>query len=134
MSETTQPSESLPEVRPVLVSDWLEQSQLGAMLRFRRGNRSLRQVAKETGVSFNTLVRVESGQQPSLTSFTRLCAWLGIWPGEFFRSIPESELAPIDDAIGRLATDPRLSLESVEKIANVVRNLYDVLALPEVAK
>jgi transcriptional regulator with XRE-family HTH domain len=106
----------------------LDLAQLGAMLRERRGNLSLRQAAAEAGVSFSTFTRVEAGAQPDLTSFTLLSAWLGVSPGAFFRPVTERQVAPIDEAIAHLTADPRLEPDAASKIADVLRNMYDVLA------
>lgn len=106
----------------------LNLAQLGALLRERRGTLSLRQAAAEAGVSFSTFTRVEAGAQPDLTSFTLLCAWLGVSPGEFFTPVAERQVAPIDEAIAHLAADPRLAPDAATRIADVLRNMYDVLA------
>lgn len=106
----------------------LDLAQLGAMLRERRGKLSLRQAAAEAGVSFSTFTRIEAGAQPDLTSFTLLCAWLGISPGQFFTPVSERQVAPIDEVIAHLSADPRLEPEAASKIADVLRNMYDVLA------
>jgi transcriptional regulator with XRE-family HTH domain len=106
----------------------LDLARLGEMLRERRGVLSLRQAAAEAGVSFSTFTRVEAGAQPDLTSFTLLCAWLGVSPGQFFTPVTERQVAPIDEAIAHLAADPRLAPDAASKIADVLRNMYDVLA------
>lgn len=106
----------------------LDLTQLGAMLRERRGKLSLRQAAAEAGVSFSTFTRIEAGAQPDLTSFTLLCGWLGISPGQFFTPVTERQLAPIDEAIAHLSADPRLEADAASKIADVLRNMYEVLA------
>ena len=85
-----------------------------------------RQAAAEAGVSFSTFTRIEAGAQPDLTSFTLLCSWLGVSPGEFFSPIAERQVAPIDEAIAHLASDPRLQPDAASKIADVLRNMYDV--------
>lgn len=103
-------------------------AQLGSMLRERRGKLSLRQAAAEAGVSFSTFTRIEAGAQPDLTSFTLLCAWLGVSPGQFFTAVAERQVAPIDEAIAHLSSDPRLGPDAASKIADVLRNMYDVLA------
>ena len=103
-------------------------AQLGAMLRERRGKLSLRQAAAEAGVSFSTFTRIEAGAQPDLTSFTLLCAWLGVSPGQFFAQVTERQVAPIDEVITHLAADPRLEADAASKIADVLRKMYDVLA------
>jgi len=56
--------------------------QLGPMLKDRRGNRGIRAVAAEIGVSIATLSRVETGKQPDLDTFSKICRWLSIDAGE----------------------------------------------------
>ena len=56
--------------------------QLGPMLRERRGNRGIRAIAAEIGVSIATLSRVETGKQPDLDTFSKICRWLSIDPSE----------------------------------------------------
>ena len=56
--------------------------QLGPMLKVQRGSRGIRAVAAEIGVSIATLSRVETGRQPDLDTFSKLCRWLNIDPGE----------------------------------------------------
>jgi transcriptional regulator with XRE-family HTH domain len=116
-----------PPDRPAPVRS-LDLAQLGAMVRARRGALSLRQAAAEAGVSFSTLTRAEAGGQPDLTSFTLLCAWLGVSPSQFFNPIAEREVAAIDEAIAHLNADPRLEPEAAAKIADVLRGMYNVLA------
>jgi len=106
----------------------LDLAQLGAMLRDRRGKLSLRQAAAEAGVSFSTFSRIESGAQPDLTSFTLLCAWLGVSPGQFFLTVAERELDPLDEAIAHLSADPRLEPDAATRIADMLRSMYDALA------
>nr|WP_294522507.1 helix-turn-helix transcriptional regulator [uncultured Rhodopila sp.] len=56
--------------------------QLGPLIQKQRGGRGLRQVAAEMNISAATLSRVEAGKQPDLDSFTKICAWLDVDPGE----------------------------------------------------
>jgi len=118
---TTPSDQSIPVQR-------LDLAQLGAMLREHRGSLSLRQAAAEAGVSFSTLTRVEAGSQPDLTSFMLLCAWLGVSPSQFFSPIAEREVAPIDEAIAHLTSDPRLAPDAATKITDVLRGMYSALA------
>ncbi len=55
---------------------------LGKMLRERRGDRGIREVARETGVSPATLSRVERGKLPDLATFSKICRWLKVDPAE----------------------------------------------------
>lgn len=56
--------------------------QLGPMLKERRGNRGIRATAAEIGISIATLSRVETGKQPDLDTFSKICRWLSIDPSE----------------------------------------------------
>ena len=58
-------------------------SQIGTLVRERRGPRGVREVASEIGISAATLSRVENGKQPDLGTFEKLCRWLKISPSEF---------------------------------------------------
>lgn len=61
---------------------------------------SLRELAKETAVSFATLSRALSGSSPSLEVFFTLCAWMQVSPALFMRgSVPET--CPTCDRLGR---------------------------------
>ena len=58
-----------------------------SQLRDKRGNRGLRDVAKEIGnVSASTLSRIEKGNVPDLDTFIRICKWLDISPDRFVAS------------------------------------------------
>lgn len=54
---------------------------LGKLLRLKRGNRGLRETAKEIGVSSATLSRIERGKLPNILHFVKLCKWLNADPG-----------------------------------------------------
>ena len=58
-------------------------TQIGSLVRERRGTQSVRSAAREIGVSPATLSRVENGKQPDLSTFERLCRWLRMSPTEF---------------------------------------------------
>lgn len=106
----------------------LDVSQLGRLVRERRGDQSLRQAALDAGVSFSTLTRVEAGAQPDLASFTRLCAWLGVPPSKFFAPMTARTVEPIEDFIAHLHADPRLRPEAAATITGVLREMYASLA------
>ena len=59
---------------------------LGRKLLEKRGERGIREVADEIGISAATLSRVERGHLPDLRTFGKVCAWLGIDPGEVLRT------------------------------------------------
>lgn len=90
---------------------------------------SLRDASADIGISFNTLARVERGHLPDLENFRRLQQWLGDpttpeTPGES-RMEPTSTPEAI---AAHLRTDPLLPVEAADRIAAIVRDLYDALA------
>lgn len=56
--------------------------QLGEKLRRERGDRGIREVAKEIDISSATLSRVERGNIPDLETFAKACRWLKVDPAE----------------------------------------------------
>lgn len=75
-----------------------------------------------------TLSRVESGSQPDLSTFLKLCAWLHVKPEQFFLSGTRRQANTPEEVAVHLATDPRLAPEAAERIASVVRDMYEALA------
>ena len=61
----------------------LSLSNLGAMVKKRRGASKLRETATDIGISAPTLLRVESGRLPDLDTFGKICRWLEVDPGDF---------------------------------------------------
>jgi transcriptional regulator with XRE-family HTH domain len=53
---------------------------LGAMVREGRGDRTLRETAREIGIGSATLLRVESGRTPDVETFAKICQWLEVDP------------------------------------------------------
>jgi transcriptional regulator with XRE-family HTH domain len=68
--------------------------QLGPVLRAKRGERGIREVAKEIGISPATLSRIETGKQPDLDTFAKLCGWLQIDAGEVLDCRPSGGETP----------------------------------------
>jgi transcriptional regulator with XRE-family HTH domain len=56
---------------------------LGATVRETRGDKNLREAAREIGISAATLMRVESGRIPDVETFGRICNWLKKDPAAF---------------------------------------------------
>lgn len=51
---------------------------IGRLVLEKRGERGVRAVAKEIGISHATLSRVERGFLPDLENYEKICTWLGI--------------------------------------------------------
>jgi len=56
---------------------------LGGLVRAKRGKVTLRKAAAEIGIGPATLLRVESGRVPDVSTFGKICSWLGRDPREF---------------------------------------------------
>ena len=54
----------------------------------------MRSAASDVGVSPATLSRVENGKPPDLSTFERLCRWLGLSPTEFLDVEPQPTREP----------------------------------------
>ena len=72
---------------------------LGAMVKAKRGERRLREVAAEIGIGTATLMRVENGRIPDVGTFGKLCKWLHVDPGSFLGFTPKSVGNTSQDAV-----------------------------------
>jgi transcriptional regulator with XRE-family HTH domain len=70
-------------------------SSLGAMVRQKRGDAKLRVTAKEIGIGTATLMRVENGHTPDLTTFGKICQWLQVDPGSFLGFKRDTEISDV---------------------------------------
>jgi transcriptional regulator with XRE-family HTH domain len=115
MNETPDPAPAAPQ----------NIDQLGPTLKARRRAKrlSLRDLAVETGVSLNTLSRVERGHVPDLKNFQRIVDWLEV-PAETFLD-QEAEPTSTPEIIARhLRSDPRLSDKAVDQLSELVEDMY----------
>ena len=97
---------------------------LGAVLKARRREKhlSLRDLHELTGVSVNTLSRVERGHVPYLNNFRRIIDWLDE-PAERFLEQGATSSTPA--VIARhLRADHRLSDEAATQLAAMVEDMY----------
>jgi transcriptional regulator with XRE-family HTH domain len=105
------------------MTDPLKQ-QLGSMLKAERRSRrlSLRDVSDETGVSINTLSRVERGHLPDLKNYLLLVDWLGV-PADTFLETSQSDSAggTLDLVARHFRSDRNLTPDSM------VQDMYNKL-------
>ena len=114
-------------------TDKLELTDLGNLVTNERNRRgmSLRDAAAETGVPFNTLARVENGHVPDLPKFKRLVEWCGADINQFFE-LHEKSVTTTDLIAEHLRSDRNLPTEAADQITEIVRELYQALARPQV--
>lgn len=101
-----------------------DRADLGAVLKARRREKhlSLRDLHEITGVSVNTLSRVERGHIPGLTNFRRIIDWLDE-PAERFLELAGDASTP--EVIARhLRADRRLSQDAAAQLAGMVEEMY----------
>jgi transcriptional regulator with XRE-family HTH domain len=96
-------------------------SNIGQLLRERRGNGGIREVAREIGISPATLSRVENGKLPDLETFSKVCRWLKIDPGEVL-GVKGAGSASSQDRIvsAHLRADKTQSPEAAQALAEMI--------------
>src|SRR5580704_6660253 len=88
---------------------------------------SLREASAASGVPVATLSRIEQGRMPDLGTFRRVVEWIGEKPERFFA--PTERVENTADTIAEhLRSDPALTDDAADKIASIVRDLYESLA------
>jgi transcriptional regulator with XRE-family HTH domain len=101
----------------------------GALKAERRKRRlSLREVSYETGISVNTLSRVERGYLPDLKNYQRITDWLGVPADTFLESsAPENSAGTLGLVARHFRSDPGLTPEAAEKLTSLVQDMYSKL-------
>jgi transcriptional regulator with XRE-family HTH domain len=101
----------------------------GALKAERRKRRlSLREVSYETGISVNTLSRVERGYLPDLKNYQRITDWLGVPADTFLESSsPENSAGTLDLVARHFRSDPALTPEAAAKLTSLVQDMYSKL-------
>ncbi len=101
---------------------------LAALIRTKRCNRGLREIAQEIGdVSPSTLSRIENGKVPDIDTFLRICDWLQVSSEEFIKETDdrqESEISNIDRIEGYLRADRELAPETADALAKLMKAAY----------
>lgn len=104
--------------------------QLGQRLRRQRGNRGVREVAGEVGISAATLSRVERGNVPDLETFAKICKWLEIDPAEILGlDVHRADLQRQRlDATVHFRMEQATSPELAEALADMIIRAQEMLA------
>jgi transcriptional regulator with XRE-family HTH domain len=101
---------------------------LGTMVRKKRGDAKLREVAKEIGIGPATLMRVENGRVPDVTTFGKICHWLKVDPGSFLGyepggpdRQPTGDIQPaLISVAAHLRADKTSQQKTVEALAKMI--------------
>ena len=92
---------------------------LAERVREKRGDRSLRAIVDETGLSIATLSRLERGHYPDMYNFGLLIEWLGDDPSIYFE--PDHADDPI---IGQLRAARQISTGTSQALMDVIQAAY----------
>ena len=98
-------------------------SNIGHLIRDTRAERGIREVAKDIGISSATLSRVENGRLPDLATFSKICRWLQIDPGEILGCKETSQNKVVSEpssAFAHLRAEKTQSPEAAAALAEMI--------------
>ncbi len=95
---------------------------LGAMVRKKRGDRKLRDTANDIGIGPATLMRVESGHIPDVTTFGKFCQWLQVDPGSFlgYKHVSNLNENPTVQVSAHLKAPQTMDTNTIEALAKMI--------------
>lgn len=91
---------------------------LGYKLAEKRGNRGVRETAKEIGITHSTLIRIEKGHLPDLETFGKVCKWLEVDPGMFLGT--RSSATEMPDVRTHFRKDKAMKPETARALADLI--------------
>jgi transcriptional regulator with XRE-family HTH domain len=103
---------------------------LGVMVKRKRGERRLRETAQDIGIGPATLMRIENGRIPDVTTFGKICRWLDVDPRNFLgfdSSASTAEEARLILVSAHLKADQTPSQETATALAKMI--LYAARAM-----
>ena len=93
---------------------------LGLKLLEQRGERRIREVAKEIGISHATLSRIERGFLPDLDTFSKVCRWLDVDPGEILRVRSRGDVPEVPSAAVHFKKESTVSPGTAQALAQLI--------------
>jgi transcriptional regulator with XRE-family HTH domain len=96
----------------------------------KRGDRGVREAAKEIGTSPATLSRVERGHLPDLETFGKICRWLGVDPGEVLGTKTDAGPArPVVSIQTHFRKDDAVHPATAQALADLIIKAHQALVL-----
>jgi len=96
---------------------------LSKLLIKKRGERGVREFAREIGISAATLSRIERGKLPDIETFGKLCSVLRVDPADILE-IDDIEARPTDSPTGVAAVhfkaDAHYSVQAAQDLAALI--------------
>jgi len=96
------------------------------MIKENRGNKGLRETAKEIGeISATTLSRLENEHLPDIQTYLRVCNWLNV-PSDFFQQTDNNISSPSQKRtiIAHLRADKLLPKKNATALINMIELAY----------
>ncbi len=102
---------------------------LGRLVKGKRGERGIRAVAKEIGISHATLSRVERGFHPDLERYQKICKWLGV----SVEAVADKETSQSTSTIPQVHFRKKItvSTETAQALAQLILTAQAALARKE---
>jgi transcriptional regulator with XRE-family HTH domain len=108
------------------MASYLDMQRLSALVRSKRGNRGLREMATIIGVSPATVSRVERGTVPDVATFLAICDWIEMPPAGLIKNMNGTQkLDTCHSVCAKLRTDKRLDPEVADAIALLIEFVYN---------
>lgn len=106
----------------------LNSSLLAEMIKSKRGNRGLRDTAKEIGTSSPTLSRIENGNLPDIDTYLKICKWLDV-PSDYFsantsQKEKKNSTGYKKQVIAHLRADKNLPPNTAEALIEMINLAY----------
>lgn len=95
----------------------------------KRGDKGVREAAKEIGTSPATLSRVERGHLPDLETFGKICRWLDVDPGEVLGTKSDSPTRPVVSVQTHFRKDGTVRPETATALADLIVKAHEALVL-----
>ena len=110
---------------------YLTLAAIGLKIIEKRGERGIREAAKEIGTSPATLSRVERGHIPDLETFGKICRWLNVDPGEVLGTKHDLPTRPVVSIQTHFRKDQAVSQDTAQALADLIVKAHEALALLE---
>ena len=114
------------------MSRFLDTYHLAAVVKTKRGNRSLRDVTQDLeDMSPSTLSRIENEKMVDVQTFLRICDWLQVAPQEFIKNtdeVREQEMTTLEQIEVVLRTDRTLPPEAADALLALLKVTYSNLS------
>ena len=122
--------ETIESLMQQKMGNYLDTEKLANLVRSKRGNKGLRDTAKEIGnVSPSTISRVENGKTPDMDTFLALCDWLEVPAAELIKNTEDEEDLDTPEAITiQLRADKNLDPAVANALASLVKAAYKDLS------